>query len=266
MLSCNVIGNMGRLGNQMFQYAALKGIARYHNYDFCIPPLEKFGETDDPVKNSDANLYSFPNIQNNIKKISNFYDVNEKSFRFDEELFLNCRDNTNITGYFQTEKYFKHIEKEIRNDFEFDSKTSKIVKYYISTIYGNEELLSLHIRRGDYVKDSNFIVLGSEYYQKALEQFNSNLKVIVVSDDPEWCENQSIFKSERFKILKSNNTMIDLCFMSKCQYHIIGNSSYSWWGAWLANSKKVVAPKKWFSGSLSNWDKSDLYCPEWATI
>lgn len=257
---------MGRLGNQMFQYSALKGIARYHNYEFCIPPFEMFGEIDTPVKNSDANLYSFSNIKQNIIKTTDYITSAESSFRFDSDLFFNCKDSTNLYGYFQTEKYFKHIENEIRDDFQFNKSTSRMIDSYIQGMYGKSELISLHIRRGDYIKDSNFISLDLEYYQRALKLLNLNLPTIVFSDDPEWCEKQSIFADERFKILKTNNTMTDLCFMSKCHYHIIANSSYSWWGAWLSNSKMVIAPQKWFSGSLSDWDTSDLYCPEWATI
>lgn len=266
MISLNTLGNKGRLGNQMFQYAALKGIARHHGYEFCIPFVGMFGTNDERVKASDVNLYDFPNIVDNIIQDTNYQTREESSFRFDSDLFYGCKDNTNLSGYFQTEKYFKHIEDEIRNDFTFNKFVDKMTESYLQGLYGDSELISLHIRRSDYVTDSNFHVLDLNYYQNALEILNSNLPVIVLSDDPEWCEKQFFFKDERFKISKSNNTLVDLCLMSKCHYHIIANSSYSWWGAWLAKSEKVIAPKKWFSGSLSNWDTKDLYCPEWTSI
>ena len=266
MISFNSLGNKGRLGNQMFQYAALKGIASHHGYDFCIPLVGMFGTNDERVLASDVNLYDFPNIIENIIQVTNYETREESSFRFDADLFYGCKDNTNLSGYFQTEKYFKHIEDEIRKDFTFNNFVSKMTENYIEGLYGNVELISLHIRRSDYVTDPNFHVLDFNYYQSALELLDSDIPVLVFSDDIEWCEKQFFFKNDRFNISKSNNTLVDLALMSKCDYHIIANSSYSWWGAWLANSQKVIAPKKWFSGSLSDWDTADLYCPEWVSI
>lgn len=266
MLSFNDIGNLGRLGNQMFQYAALKGIAKYHQYEFCIPPLEAFGSVDTLVKNSDANLYSFPKIEKNKQKVTDFFTINEESFRFDENLFLNCELNTNLKGYFQTEKYFNHIANEIRQDFKFGESMSKMIDSYLLGMYGDSQIISIHVRRGDYMQDSNFVVLDLNYYESALKLLDSQLPVMIFSNDIKWCEEQELFKSKRFKIMKSNSTLIDLCLMSKCHYHIIANSSYSWWGAWLAKSQKVIAPQKWFAGSLSDWDTTDLYCSGWVTI
>jgi hypothetical protein len=266
MISFNKLGNRGRLGNQMFQYAGLKGIASQNNHEFCIPLCGIFGTNDERVQASDVNLYNFPNIINNKVGMTNYKTKDESSFAFDEELFYNCPDDINLFGYFQTEKYFKHIESEIRDDFSFSKFTNKMCETYINGMFGDSEIISLHIRRTDYVTDSNFHLLDLNYYQSALEIFSEDIPVIVFSDDPEWCEKQFFFKNDRFKISKSNNTLIDLCLMSMCNYHIIANSSYSWWGAWLSDSKKVVAPKKWFSGDLKNWDTKDLYCPDWVTI
>lgn len=266
MISFNTLGNNGRLGNQMFQYAALKGIAKQNGHEFCIPLQGIFGTNDERVLASDVNLYDFPNIINNNIKITDYITVKESSFTFDQNLFYRCNDNVDLCGYFQSEKYFKHISDDIRNDFAFSQFVDKMTDSYLHGLYQKEKLICLHIRRSDYITDSNFNVLDLNYYQSALEILNLNLPILVFSDDSEWCENQFFFKDDRFKIIKTNNTLIDLCLMTKCHYHIIANSSYSWWGAWLAKSKKVIAPKKWFSGSLSNWDTSDLYCPKWVSI
>jgi hypothetical protein len=266
MISFNKLGNKGRLGNQMFQYAGLKGIATQKNYEFCIPLSGIFGTNDERVQASDVNLYNFPNIINNNVGMTTYETIEEKSFCFDSDLFHNCRDNINLFGYFQTEKYFKHIENQIREDFSFGSFVDGMCGTYLQGMFKDSEVVSLHIRRTDYVTDSNFHLLDFGYYQSALEELDVDLPIMVFSDDPEWCEKQFFFKNERFKISKSNNTLVDLCLMSKCNYHIIANSSYSWWGAWLANSKKVIAPKKWFSGSLSDWDTKDLYCSGWVNI
>ena len=89
--------------------------------------------------------------------------------------------------------------------------------------------------------------------------------MIIVSDDPEWCGNQELFKPDRFLISDSGNNIVDMCILSLCKYHVIANSSFSWWGAWLAESEKVIAPKIWF-GSQANLDDSDLVPQHWERI
>ena len=103
------------------------------------------------------------------------------------------------------------------------------------------------------------------YYEKALSIL-PNLPVIVFSDDYEWCKKQELFDSDRFIIAEGNSTDCDLCLMTLCTHHIIANSSYSWWGAWLADSKQVIAPKKWFGGECVNKDTKDLYSNGWKVL
>ena len=253
MLSFNNIGNLGRLANQMFQYASLKGIASNRGFTFAIPPRESFGYQDDNVKNSDVILYDvFPNtLKNNIC----FQEANilwERRHDFDEELFVNCPDDVDLVGYFQTEKYFKHIEDEIRNDFTFNEELLETCRSFIEG-----DVISLHIRRGDYVVNPNHPTQPMSYYEEALSKL-PDLPVIVFSDDSEWCKTQELFDNDRFMIAEGNSTDCDLCLMSLCKYHIIANSSFSWWGAWLAKSKKVIAPKNWFGGECAQKSINDL--------
>jgi hypothetical protein len=88
--------------------------------------------------------------------------------------------------------------------------------------------------------------------------------VIVFSDDPEWCKKQ--FSQNSFIISPFEDPFFDLCLMTLCDYHIIANSSFSWWGSWLANSKQTIAPKKWFCGEFSNLNTADLYLSSWIII
>ena len=122
MISFNNLGNLGRLANQMFQYASLKGIAKHRGYDFYIPPRNVFGQKDTNVRNSDVIIYDVFDLEknNNIGLLRNT-TLMERTHTFDEELFVNCPDNVDLFGYYQTEKYFRHIEKEIREDFKFNS-------------------------------------------------------------------------------------------------------------------------------------------------
>jgi hypothetical protein len=259
MLSFNHLGNLGRLGNQMFQYASLKGIAKNRGYDFSIPPKETFGKIDNVVKNSDLNLYDVFNIEekNTVGLIPN-PRLPERRHDFDQELFINCPDNIDLFGYYQTEKYFKHIEKEIREDFTFDSNLKENCVAFVDDISSGKEVISLHIRRGDYVTNPNHPTQTMEYYINALKNFPDDCVVLVFSDDFEWCDQQELFSEDRFFISQESSTDADLCMMSVCNYHIIANSSYSWWGAWLAESKGIIAPKNWFGGDCIEKSTTDF--------
>ena len=266
MISFNNLGNLGRLANQMFQYASLKGIARNRGYEFSIPPANVFGKRDPVVATAELNIYDVFGLdkKNKVGLIPNQV-LMERMHTFDAELFENCPDNIDIFGYYQTQKYFEHIEDEIREDFTFDSELIKSCKEFLEYTYVFRDVIALHIRRGDYVSNPNHPSQSMEYYQRGLEML-PDLDVIVFSDDAEWCKQQEIFSSDRFSISEGNTTDADLCLMSMCQYHVIANSSFSWWGAWLAKSKKVIAPKNWFGGDCVNKDVSDMEFANWTWI
>ena len=260
MISFNRLGNMGHLGNQMFQYASIKGIANKNNTEFCIPETKDFGTT--------YNLWSNIDDCFNIKcerAIKNFSQYTESKFNFDENLF-NISGDVDLFGYFQSEKYFKHIEDEIRKDFCFIPEIYDPTIEIFKSIVGNGSAVSLHIRRGDYVTNPNHPIQTLDYYLKALEYFDSDLPVLILSDDTSWCKEQEIFSDDRFLISESDNCYTDLCIMSLCDYHIICNSSFSWWGSWLAKSKRTVAPKNWFGGDCINHNTEDLYLKDWKIL
>ena len=263
MIGFNYLGKHGRLANQMFQYAALKGIAAKHNYEWCIPPSEFNSIYYDHQLFEIFNLHSLKNI-NYVPQ--NYSVVQEEGFHFDQQLFESCPDNVNIHGYFQTEKYFKHIEDDIHQDFSFKSGILDPCKEMMNDL---GDCISLHVRRSDYV--TNHIEhppLDLEYYSQALEHFDENKTVIVFSDDIKWCKKQEIFSSDRFLISESKDNAVDLCLMTLCSGHIIANSSYSWWGSWLANSETVIAPIKWFGtqGNTAKNDTKDLIPENWIKI
>lgn len=266
MLSFNYLGNLGRLANQMFQYASLKGIAKNRGYEFCIPPEEVFGQIDKNVKGDQSNLYTVFNIKenNNISLVEDHYRLAERIHGFDEELFINCPDGMDLFGYYQTEKYFKHIEDEIREDFKFKDDLLTICRPFVNEF--GSEVISLHIRRGDYLTNPNHPTQPISYYEESLSKFSKDLPVIVFSDDPSWCKEQELFDHDRFSISEDNSTDADLCLMFLCDYHIIANSSFSWWGAWLAKSKKIIAPKNWFGGECITKDIKDMEFGNWSWL
>ena len=259
MLSFNNLGNLGRLANQMFQYASLKGIARNRGYDFCIPPKNVFGQVDELVRNDNLNIYDVFDLgKNNNIQITKNPVFQEKFHNFDEKLFRSCPDNVDLFGYYQSEKYFNHIKDEIKNDFTFSNEVNTLCSEMIETIQDGKKIIALHIRRTDYIVNPNHPVQPISYYEQALKKFDKNDRILVFSDDPEWCQQQELFADDSIMISQGNEADIDLCLMSKCNYHIIANSSFSWWGAWLAESEQVIAPKNWFADSCSSKSIEDV--------
>jgi hypothetical protein len=130
-----------------------------------------------------------------------------------------------------------------------------------------DEPVSLHIRRTDYISNPNHSSLGLEYYEKALRTFDKRATIVVFSDDPDWCNEQELFASDRFLVAEENSAYVDMCLMTFCKGHIIANSSFSWWGAWLSDSEQVIAPSGWFAGSNNEqMDTSDIVPKAWNVI
>ena len=262
MIGYNHLGKNGRFGNQMFQYAALKGIAKKNGYEFCIPPGPRQEYDFEDEENQHKLLMAFK--MPNVKEVNMFAAPYKKeaSSNFDKDLFENCEDNVNLYGFFQSEKYFKHIEDEIREDFTFVDDILNPCK----EAFGSDEMVGLHIRRSDYLQKQDYHPLCTqEYYKEALSKFSDTIPVVIVSDDPAWCAKQELFAPDRFLISESNDNLVDMCILSLCKYHIIANSSFSWWGAWLANSERVIAPKVWY-GPAANIDESDIVPETWERI
>ena len=96
-----------------------------------------------------------------------------------------------------------------------------------------------------------------------MENFDKDSIFCFFSDDLNWCKEN--FKGDKYIFVETGNPYYDLYLMSKFQNHIIANSSFSWWGSWLSESKKTIAPLNWF-GPLLNKNTSDVYCDNWILI
>lgn len=264
MISFNNLGRHGRLGNQMFQYATLKSIAMKHGYEFAIPPSNFNNSWTDHQLFEAFELYSLPQV--NIKYNQTEFRFSERYFHYDEDFYKKCPDNIDIFGYFQSEKYFLDFAEDIKNDFIFKENILNLAKEFRTKIE-TEDVISLHIRRTDYLNNPGHQCCTLEYYQDAISKLDPYIPIIIFTDDYDWCLDQNIFKSERFYISQKNSNLFDMCLMTLCNYHIIANSSFSWWGAWLSNSKKVIAPKKWFGPLLENKNNiKDLIPDRWTKI
>lgn len=181
-------------------------------------------------------------------------DVWQKNFNFNRKYFL--LKEGYYEGYWQSEKFFEGVEKEVAKDFEF-KKIDKKNKEILKNLKGkNQNLVSLHIRRGDYYsdKDSNKLlgnIANKEYYLKAIKIMQKRIKnpfFVIFSDDIEYAKKEFNFlKSKEFISINSGEKAYqDIFLMNNCKHNIIANSSFSWWGAYLNKNPKKnnYLPKK----------------------
>jgi hypothetical protein len=281
MIGYNLIASPGRLANQMFKYAALKGISKNMGYEYCIPPSYPIIEknkllykttTKYLLKRNKHNHKLFSAFQMKslnkvqINYLSSDELIQEKSFEFDEEIFNNCPDDINIWGFFQSEKYFSNVRESILDDFSFKKKFREKAKLELRRF---ESPISIHIRRSDYLTNENHSPLGVDYYDSAISNYPKNSTFLIFTDDVSWVKNQKLFKQNNMFVMSEllKNNYLDLCSMTMCDSHIIANSSFSWWGAWLSKQKKVIAPKYWFKNSkLEYLNTKDLIPSNWIKV
>ena len=269
MIGINYLGQLGRLANQMFQYASLRGIAKNRGFQYCIPPSQYRGVGNDQWQEHQL-LNAFELKSLNPLQVQRMDEkrcmlVRPEKFSFDVNLFNGCPDNVSLFGYFQSEKYFTNVREELLEDFTFKGGLKEECEEFIKEY---DRPIALHIRRTDYAQYSHHPIQSLTYYAEALEHFDDDRTVFIFSDDPNWCKDQKLFEDDRFMV-STNDHLTDLCMMSLCSDFVIANSSFSWWGAWLSTneSKKVIAPKKWFGPPLdAEHDTSDLYCEGWTVI
>lgn len=277
MISFDYLAAPGQLGNQMFKYAALRGIAENNGYDFYVPPSKLYLEKNKQLNKAYRKIFkyeyqnhflfeyfemnSFP--RKNIKYSKFTKQVSPESHLFDENLFNNCPDNVQLTGYYQSPKYFQNIEEIIRNDFKFKKHiVNKAKNLHFKYTFD----CSMHIRRGDYLTNPNHYALSMKYYNQAIDIFGQDSNFLVFTDDIEWFKSTKFYRKGQFNLISTltkNSTILDLYFMSLCNRHIIANSTFSWWGAWLSGSNKIIYPINWFKDGRSS---SDIACSSWTGI
>ena len=280
MIGNNRIGSNGRLGNQMFQYASMRGIAAVKGFDWVVPP-ENYDHT---ANYALFETFKMTNVQDKNIGFVEGEILKETIHCYDKNLVDGCSDNTNLDGFFQTEKYFENIADEIRSDFTFKDEYLKPCKEFIDSL--DITPIFLHVRRGDAIgKEHYHPVAPMSYYVEALKRFDKDTPCFVFSDDLDWCKSQDLFKSDKFlfndnierydyQSMDGSGSMqytllphVDLCLMSLCSGAIIVYSSFSWWGAWLQNNRgKVIASKPWFGPSASDLDTSDVVPDHWEII
>lgn len=244
MITYTDLGKHGRLGNSMFQYAFVKALSIRHGRHLVLP-------------NYNAELYRLFQIPDPKERINR---VTERLFErdmpysgvFDKAIRESAHTAAvDFYGYFQDERYFADCSETIRQIFTFGEPVRSKAKEIISGI--PHPVCALHVRRTDYFDTAGTLpVQGLEYYKKAISHYPKHV-FLVVSDDIEWCKKTLV--GNRFVFPEERSTELDMCLISESAGAIIANSSFSWWGAWLGNTDKVVAPINWFGPNTpySKW-------------
>jgi hypothetical protein len=293
MITFSRLGNYGRLGNAMFQYAAIKALACKLNCEAKIPP-DLFDRLHHGQKcllqcfNLHCETYSLEELNN----LGSFYECNYCDGGYYTEQFWNCKKNTNLFGYFESELYFQNIKNKIKEEYQLKDEYNNYCLEYIKNIrnvYPEHQIIGINIRRGDYLNPENgaeFITTNDytiQYLKKAFENFNDNEKKLFLvftggstennnrnEIDIEWCKNNimnfNINKENEYIFLfcECNDTILDFGIMTLCDHLILNSTStLGWWAAYLNKNeqKRIVV-----NNNLEFKSKETFWLPEYIQI
>jgi hypothetical protein len=257
-IAYNKLGNCGHLGNQMFQYSCLVACANRMNANAVCPQSSKFSYD---CRSHISDCFKLGYAKDGMLQSGSVFS--DYGFIFNPKITsLSVDTSWMLEGYFQTEKYFEDCRDIIKNEFTFKQE---IIDRSNHTKLNPTDKVAIHIRRDDYLHASNVHPFpGDLYYEKAITYF-PNSEFLVISDDIEWCKHSNLFKGSNFSF-SGNDPYVDMYLMTECDGHILSNSTFSWWGSWLSESKKqTVAPKRWF-GPQGPSDWNDIYNKDWILI
>jgi len=270
----------GRTGNQMFQYAAARALSLDLGTQVVLDDRLALARGERSI----TRIWDLPVTEAPLppsrhdRKLAHYLwryfgsspkYHREKGLGFDPA-FFSLPDDTYLHGYWQSEMYFGAHADRIRADFAFPAPTGRNAE--LAAQIGEGLSVSLHVRRGDYVALSTHGVCDQAYYDAALAALLPRLEgepvIYVFSDEPDWARDHLALPGRRVVIDHNGegSDFEDMRLMSLCDHHVIANSSFSWWGAWLNASpdKIVVGPKAWFANpKLRN---PDILPDSWLTV
>ena len=289
---------MGGLGNQLFQYAAGRAVAgrldvpllldlsflddrsgavhTIRDYALDVYRVNARLATPDEIRAFDAHRPR-GRFRTRLEPIVSTFRrttyCRERGRRYDPAL-ERVRPPVYLDGFWQDERYFVSIAGRLRDELSprepLDAKTTTLLNRI-----GSTSSISIHVRRGDYVTDPTTNayhgVLGADYYQAAIRRIQEGFAephFFVFSDDPDWAE-ANIVTGHPTVYVRGNDgkrAFIDLFLMQHCLRHVIANSSFSWWGAWMSAraDKTVIGPARWFAGLVTQND--DVLPKSWIRL
>lgn len=275
----------GGAGNQLFQYAAGRALAdhlgcelaldsRYvgggHARRDCFEHFSAARFTRDvalpPAKSDGALRYG---LWRAFGRNPRFHRESGLGF---ESVFFDLNPGTYLHGYWQSERYFAPISGQLRDDLVLTTPLDPANADMAARIASTKMPVSVHMRRGDYLATESYAACPPAYYRQAIERLESDLgqspSCFIFSNDPDWARDNLDLGQDQIvvDINDEQGGHFDLALMSRCAHHVIANSTFSWWGAWLNPSptKRVIAPQNWFgTDRLSN---PDLIPDDWMRL
>jgi hypothetical protein len=288
MITNITIGHNGRLGNQIFQYAMLKVISLKHGYKIVLPKENsetiingRFNPSINGVDKYKLDLYDCFYIKDNLETKENIiknikFNYNENAtMQLNEKLIDESLDNTNYNGFFQCIQYYEKYQKELKECLKFNYSIEQLSNLYIKNTkkhYNIEELITIHIRRGDLASDQGKyqVLLSAEYYKKLINKLSNNKnKFLILSDDLKWCkdnftEDNVLFCEYKTPVIQSH--IIDFAILTKGDKIIMSPSSFSWWAAFLSEAKEIYCPNRWHGTEYSNFNEQNVRHSNWIQV
>tara|TARA_R110002110_G_scaffold17363_4_gene73435 strand:- start:7135 stop:8025 length:891 start_codon:yes stop_codon:yes gene_type:complete len=290
------LGSLGRLGNQLFQYGALKSLALYKGTPAILPPLRNKIWHGQDCQLKEFNIECDYATPMDIKKIA--YVYNEPDYMKFDTKFFDLPNNINLHGFFQSILYFRHCEEQIKKELTPKNIHLDKAKKMIDSLkrkYPGYEIVSLHLRRGDNTDGSNPSRELNEMYGKtkgldpksfygkymntALKEFEGKtVKYLVFSggsrdpsidnkNDIEWCKQN--FEGNDFIFSKGNTPIDDFSLIASCDHNILSHiSSFGWWAAYVnSNPNKIVVAPEHYHPDLPEYTyREGFYPAEWRKV
>ena len=282
---------MGGLGNQMFQYALGRRLAHERGVplkldlswfqdarEMGVDTIREYALDGWHIRASIATAEDLSRFPANVGllarlRLASSPLVRERGFGFDTSV-LRAPPRVHLTGYWQSEKYFKSVREMLLDEFTLVAGPCSHAAALVKQVR-NRPAVAVHVRRGDYVKDARTNEFHGlcplEYYQEAARRIAKRVadpSFFVFSDEPEWVrDNLKLGWPTTYVTHDGGCTPHqDMWLMSQCSHHIIANSSFSWWAAWLCrnDARFVIAPALWFADSKV--DSRDLIPDGWVRI
>ena len=290
-----IVRIIGGLGNQLFQYALLIALKKMTNDDVKIDlsAMSSYNRHNGFELNDIFNLTSSIATKEEVKRLGRYYTsfrqwqichhlfpwwrkefVERKFYKFYPQVLTDANNDTIYDGYWQYYKYFDFAREEILKEYSYKHEFSKVNEDLSKQMLADNKSVSIHIRRGDYLKSKEYKgICELDYYQRAItklrEVIGENANVYIFSNDIKWCKANifPILAHEKVTFIDWNvgkESYNDMRLMHYCRVNIIAASSFSWWGAYLnqREDKIVIAPKKWINLPM----EYEIPLPDWIKV
>jgi hypothetical protein len=286
MVTFHKLGQMGRLGNQLFQYAALRGLSLKNGYEVAIPNPQTMDWHGQTSLLDQFNIEAGYLNDDNISQIQYMYS--EPSWQKYDPTFFEIPDGSTIEGFFQSTFYFEEFEEQIKKELTPKSELVERNKEFINKIKSENEsyeIVSVHVRRGDNMTNGQTGLIQAfepggmyeQYFNNAKKVFDGKkVKFLIFtggqrfnednSTDVEWCKN--FFNGDEFLFSEGQPQIDDFCRIMLCDHNILSHvSSFGWWAAYVnPNPNKIVVAPEYYHPDEPGLKRDKFYPKEFTQV